>query len=261
MSALYGDSVLYHTSDGVAWITLNRPTARNRLDLPMANALRRACQLIMQDDEVRVAVLTGSSDAFCAGDDSDALPTGGPEARQGYLEARRASAYLGAIEKPVAALLNGDAIDHGLELALACDLRLAADNARFGMTQVTRGSMPWDGGTQRLPRIVGRAWAADLLLTGRLVDAQEALDIGLVHEVHPSERLPERGEQLARSLAALAPIASRYAKESVLKGMDMTLDQGMRLEMDLNLILQTTLDRAEGIASFLERREPTFRGE
>ena len=90
MSALYGDSVLYHTSDGVAWITLNRPTARNRLDLPMANALRRACQLIMQDDEVRVAVLTGSSDAFCAGDDSDALPTGGPEARQGYLEARRA---------------------------------------------------------------------------------------------------------------------------------------------------------------------------
>ena len=161
----------------------------------------------------------------------------------------------------MAALLNGDAIDHGLELALACDLRLAADNARFGMTQVTRGSMPWDGGTQRLPRIVGRAWAADLLLTGRLVDAQEALDIGLVHEVHPSERLPERGEQLARSLAALAPIASRYAKESVLKGMDMTLDQGMRLEMDLNLILQTTLDRAEGIASFLERREPTFRGE
>ena len=261
MSALYGDSVLYHTTDGVAWITLNRPLARNRLDLPMATALRRACRLIMQDDSVRAAVLTGTSDVFCDGDDSDDPPAGGPEERQSHLEARRAASFLGAVEKPVVALLNGDAIDHGLELALACDFRLAAAGARFGMTQVTRGAMPWDGGTQRLPRAVGRAWAADLLLTGRLIDAQEALDIGLVHEVHPACRLMERGEQLVRSLAALAPIAARYAKESVLKGMDMTLEQGMRLEMDLNLILQTTLDRAEGIASFLERREPKYTGE
>lgn len=261
MSALYGDSVLYHTSDGVAWITLNRPSARNRLDLPTANALRRACQLVMQDDEVRAAVLTSSSDVFCDGDESDAPANAGAEERQGFMEARRAAAFIGAIDKPVAALLNGDAIDHGLELALACDFRLAAAGARFGMTQVTRGAMPWDGGTQRLPRAVGRAWAADLLLTGRLIDAQESLDIGLVHEVHPADRLAERGEQLARSLASLAPIAARYAKEAVLKGMDMTMEQGMRLEMDLNLILQTTADRAEGIASFLERREPTFRGE
>ena len=101
----------------------------------------------------------------------------------------------------------------------------------------------------------------DLVLTGRLLDAREALDIGLVHEVHPADRLTERGEELARSLAALAPIAARYAKESVLKGMDMTLEQGMRLEMDMNLILQTTADREEGIASFLERREPNFTGE
>ena len=261
MSALYGDSVLYHTSDGVAWITLNRPSARNRLDLPMANAIRRACELVMQDDEVRAAVLTSSSDVFCDGDDSDTPADAGAEERQAHLEARRVAAFIGAIDKPVAALLHGDVIDHGLELALACDFRLAAAGARFGMTQVTRGSMPWDGGTVRLPRAVGRAWAADLLLTGRLIDAQEALEIGLVHEVHPADRLAERGDQLARSLASLAPIAARYAKEAVLKGMDMTLEQGMRLEMDLNLILQTTADRAEGIASFLERRNPTFRGE
>ena len=211
--------------------------------------------------DVRAAVLTGTSDAFCDGDDPDEPPAGGPEERQSYLEARRVAAFIGAVEKPVVALLNGDVIDHGLELALACDFRLAVAGARFGMTQVTRGAMPWDGGTQRLPRVVGRAWAADLLLTGRLIDAQEALDIGLVHEVHPADRLMERGEQLTRSLAALAPIAARYAKETVLKGMDMTLEQGMRLEMDMNLILQTTLDRAEGIASFLERREPKFTGE
>ena len=261
MNALYADSVLYHAANGVAWVTLNRPEDGNRLNLSMANALRRACQLVMQDDEVRVAVLTGSGDAFCAGDDSDAPPPGDTEERQAHMEARRAAAFIGAIDKPVAALLNGDAIDHGLELALACDLRLAADNARFGMTQVTRGAMPWDGGTQRLPRAVGRAWAADLLLSGRLIDAQESLEIGLVHEAHPAERLAERGEELARSLASLAPIAAQYAKECVAKGMDMTLEQGMRLEMDLNLILQTTADRAEGIASFLERRQPTFRGE
>ena len=261
MNALYADSVLYHTANGVAWVTLNRPAARNRLDLSMANALRRACQLIMQDDEVRVAVLTGSADAFCDGDESDAPPLGDASERVAYLEARRAAAFIGAIDKPVAALLNGDAIDHGLELALACDLRIAADNARFGMTQVTRGAMPWDGGTQRLPRVVGRAWAADLLLTGRLIDAREAVEIGLVHEAHPAGRLAERGEELARSLAELAPIAARYAKECVVKGMDATLEQGMRLEMDLNVILQTTADRAEGVASFLERRKPTFRGE
>ena len=194
MSALYGDSVLYHTSDGVAWITLNRPSARNRLDLPMATALGRACRLVMQDDEVRAVVVTGTADVFCEGDDSDGPAAAGAEERQAYLEARRAAAFIGAVEKPVAALLNGDAIDHGLELALACDFRLAAAGARFGMTQVTRGGMPWDGGTQRLPRTVGRAWAADLLLTGRLIDAQEALEIGLVHEVHPADRLAERGE-------------------------------------------------------------------
>ncbi len=261
MSALYGDSVLYHTANGVAWITLNRPSTRNRLDLPMATALGRACRLVMQDDEVRAVVVTGTADVFCEGDDSDGPAAAGAEERQAYLEARRAAAFIGAVEKPVAALLNGDAIDHGLELALACDFRLAAAGARFGMTQVTRGAMPYDGGTQRLPRAVGRAWAADLLLTGRLIDAQEALEIGLVHEVHPADLLAERGVQLACSLAALAPIAARYAKESVLKGMDMTLEQGMRLEMDMNLILQTTADRAEGIASFLERREPEYRGE
>ena len=254
MNALYADSVLYHTANGVAWVTLNRPAARNRLDLSMANALRRACQLIMQDDEVRAAVLTGSADVFCDGDESDAPPLGDADAR-------RAAAFIGAIDKPVAALLNGDAIDHGLELALACDLRIAADNARFGMTQVTRGAMPWDGGTQRLPRVVGRAWAADLLLTGRLIDAREAVEIGLVHEAHPAGRLAERGEELARSLVELASIAARYVKECVVKGMDVTLEQGMRLEMDLNVILQTTQDRAEGVASFLERRKPTFRGE
>ncbi len=130
----------------------------------------------------------------------------------------------------------------------------------MGLPQILQGTMPWDGGTQRLPRIVGRAWAIDLLLTGRLVDTHEAQKIGLIHEVKPQSQLVERTEQLARTIAALGPIATRYAKESILKGTDMTLHQGMRLEMDLNLLLQTTDDRAEGISSFLERRQPRFTG-
>ena len=122
------------------------------------------------------------------------------------------------------------------------------------MTQICDGTIPWDGGTQRLPRIVGRAWATDMLLSGRVMDSEEALRIGLAHQALPSGDLASRLRQMASTMAALAPIATRYAKETVLKGMDMTLEQGMRLEMDLNLILQTTRDRAEGIASFLEKR-------
>ena len=129
------------------------------------------------------------------------------------------------------------------------------------MTQIRQGTIPWDGGTQRLPRIVGRAWATDMLLNGRIVDAEEALRIGLVHQIAPPDELAGRVEQIASTMAALAPIATRYAKEVVLKGMDMTLEQGLRLETDLNVILQTTRDRAEGVASFLERREPTYTGE
>ena len=263
MNTMQYSALHYHSEQGVAWITLDRPMAQNRVNLRMATELRDVCQRIMQDDDVLVVVLTGTGHDFCPGDE-DELPT--PDGEKpvesvaSYLEPRRAAGFLAGIEKPVIAAINGDAIGHGLEMALACDIRLAATDARMGMPQITRGTLPWDGGTQRLPRIVGRAWATDLLLTGKLIDAQEALRIGLVHEVTSQDQLMERAGQLAGTIAALGPIATRYAKESVLKGMDMTLDQGMRLEMDLNLLLQTTADRAEGIASFLERRQPNFTG-
>lgn len=263
MNSMQMETLLYQSRHGIAWITLDRPMAQNRANLRMATELRDICQRIMQDDDVLVVVLTGTGHDFCAGDE-DELPT--PDSERpvenvaSYLESRRAAGFLGAIEKPVVAAINGDAIGHGLEMALACDIRLAVTDASMGMPQITQGTLPWDGGTQRLPRIVGRAWATDLLLTGKLIDAQEALRIVLVHEVKSQGQLMERAEQLASTIAALGPIATRYAKESILKGMDMTLDQGMRLEMDLNLLLQTTADRAEGIASFLERRQPNFTG-
>ena len=167
---------------------------------------------------------------------------------------------MAGIPIPVIAAINGDAMDQGLEMALACDLRVAVEDAGLGITDLSRGVVPWDGGTQRLPRLVGRGMAMEMLLTGRVLDAREALKVGLVHHVVPCEQLDGAVGKLAATLAGKAPIALRYAKEAVMKGMDGPMEQGMRLEADLSILLQRTADRAEGIASFLEKRCPRFAG-
>ena len=165
------------------------------------------------------------------------------------------------IEKPVIAAINGDATDQGLELALACDIRVASERARFGLTQVETGLVPTDGGTQRLPRLIGRARALEMILTSRLIDAAEAKHIGLVSDIVAPSEVLARAQEIASAIAKHGPIASRYLKEAVLQGLDMTLSQGLRLEADLSFLLQSTADRAEGIDSFLERREPDYKGE
>jgi enoyl-CoA hydratase/carnithine racemase len=163
---------------------------------------------------------------------------------------------------PVIVALNGDATDHGLELALAGDLRLAVTGAHMGFSPLSRGMFPWDGGTQRLPRLVGPSWARDMLLTGRMVDAAEAYFIGLVNRVAASvDHLRQITAELAGLVSAGGPLSARYVKEAISKGMDLTLAQGLHLETDLNVILQSTTDRAEGINSFLEKRSPKFTGE
>jgi enoyl-CoA hydratase/carnithine racemase len=167
---------------------------------------------------------------------------------------------IAALEIPVIVAVNGDALDHGLELALAGDLRLTSAGARFGLTGLARGSFPWDGGTQRLPRLVGPAWAKDMIFTGRIIDAAEALRLGLVNQVVEADRLPQAAHELAERILAGGPIATRYAKEGIQTGMELSLAQGLRLEADLNILLQSTADRAEGIKSFLARRAPRFTG-
>ena len=167
---------------------------------------------------------------------------------------------MASLPVPVLVVINGDALDHGLELALAGDIRIASAEARLGLTDVSRGNMPWDGGTQRLPRLVGPAWARDMILTGRIIDAWEALAVGLVNRVEPKENLKAAADKIAQELVSGGPVAARYAKEAVIKGLDLTLSQGLGLEADLNVILQSTADRAEGIRSFIERRPPRFLG-
>jgi enoyl-CoA hydratase/carnithine racemase len=247
----------------VATVTLNRPGEGNRVSPGLAAELREVCRVILENEQIYVLVLTGSEGVFSAGREPLPLEIAAAPAqtRLAWLEQLRVADALAGLPIPVVMAINGDALDQGLELALAGDLRVAAEEARFGLTDLTReGGFPWDGGTQRLPRLVGPAWANDLILTSRIIDASEARSIGLVNRVTESGNLLEETRQLADRVASGGPVAARYAKEAITKGMDLSLSQGLRLEADLNIILQSTADRAEGLRSFAEKRTPGFTG-
>lgn len=200
------------------------------------------------DDDLRAVVLRSRGAAFCRSAPDD---TG---------DVRDGVAALAALRAPVIALLQGDALDAGLELALACDLRLAAPGARLGVTEVVRGRLPRHGGTQRLPRLVGRSRALQMLLLGELVPARAALALGLLNRVVAERGLWTAGRRLASQIAARAPIAQRFAKEAVRSALDLPLLEGLRLEGDLYVLLQTTADRDAGIAGFRVKQPPRYRG-
>ena len=170
------------------------------------------------------------------------------------------ASFFAALPMPTIAVLNGDATGHGLELAMAADLRIAVDTAKFGVGCLQGNVFPHDGATQRLPRLVGPGIARDMLLTGRVLSAHEALEAGLVNRLVPKQDLSKVARELAESIASAAPIASRYAKEAVAAAGDLSLAQGLRLEADLSVILQSTEDRAEGLRSFADKRAPKFNG-
>jgi enoyl-CoA hydratase/carnithine racemase len=180
--------------------------------------------------------------------------------RLAWLAQMQVAGLIAGLPIPTLVVINGDALDHGMELALAGDMRIAVSHARMGITDLARGGFPWDGGTQRLPRLVGPAWARDMLLTSRVIGAGEALELGLVNRVVEPDQLAAAVEQLIGEITSGGPIAARYAKEAINNGMEGSLTHGLRLEADLNVILQSTEDRAEGLRSFTERRTPRFSG-
>lgn len=251
--------VLFNKKDHTGFITLNRPEAGNAVDLPMAYELAEVCQGINQDADINVVVITGAGSAFCTGGSQKELvlfedPAGLP------LKYSPAEA-VAAIDRPTLAAVNGDAIGEGLEIALACDMRIAANTARFGLPQISEGLIPSDGGTQRLSRIVGKGKALEMVLLGEILDAGTAFEIGLVNKTVDPEYLMTEVEGIAGNIAGKAPVALRYAKEAVNKGLDLTLEQGLRLEADLYFLIHTTADRTEGIRAFLEKRKPEYKGE
>ena len=228
----------------------------------VAEEIADCCRDLSLDDELRVVTITGRGDTFATG--RERLPGEWKGAdlaeRVTWFRKMAAADAVARLPMPVLAILNGDAVAHGLEIALAADLRIAADGARLGAGAPARIGFPFDGMTQRLPRLAGPALARDMLLTGRTLSAAEALDFGLVNRVAPRDALEETASEIVGQIIAAAPIAARYAKEAVTAAGDLPLTQGLRLEADLSIILQSTEDRAEGLRSFAEKRTPNFSG-
>ena len=244
-----------------ATVTIEWADGPAMLDAGTAYQLLRRCQEASEDPDVLTVVLTASGDSFCLGENFDEPPPEGAFVSGVQEPGPAAVQALAGMRVPVIAAINGPAAGIGVELALACDIRLASATATFQCDHLAQGIIPRAGGTQRLPRVVGRSYALELLLLGEPMDAQEAWRMGLAGKVYPRDRVLAEAESLAERMARNAPISTRYVREVVNKGMDMTLEQGLRLEGDLYFLLQTTPDRMEGIRAFLEKRTPTFRGE
>ncbi len=259
--------LIYEVKDSVACITLNRPRFGNVLNESLAAELRDACNQVNQNNNIRIAILTGTnSKDFCRGNDLEhsfhnkklSLPALNqvPEIICKY----SAASSIANINCPVIAAVNGDALGQGLELILGCDFRIATTTARFGFPYIASGLLPMDGGTQRLPRLIGRNKSLEMILSGDIIKAKEALRIGLVNKIVPPRKLAAEIDQIAQKIKERAPVALRFAKEAINQGLDLTLEQGLRLEADLYFLLHTTRDRTEGITAFRSKRKPKFTG-
>lgn len=255
-------TLLFDLRDGVAFVTINRPDKLNALNDVVIGELGHAADRIATDDRVRGAILTGAGPkAFVAGADIGDLAKQGPF--DGKARALKGQAVLRRLEtcgKPVIAAINGFALGGGCELALACHLRVASENARFGQPEVKLGIAPGYGGTQRLPRLVGKGVALELILTGEMIDAREAYRIGLVNKVVPAADLLPESTKLLRGILAQGLLAVRLALEAVDRGLEMTLEEGLLLEANHFGLLAATADMKEGLTAFLEKRPAKFEG-
>jgi len=244
----------------VALLTIEREAALNALNTDLMLELASAFALVEADAEVRALVITGRGRAFVAGADLQGFADRRDAfaGRDAALSGQDLMNTLAALPIPTIAAINGFALGGGLELALACDLRVAASGARLGLPEVTRGLIPGYGGTQRLQRLIGLSRATDLVLTGRMVTAEEGLQLGLVNRV--DDDAVSAAMALAQQCARNAPVALGLAKEALTRGLDVTLPQGLEIEADLFGMALTTDDAQEGIAAFFEKRDPSFRG-
>src|SRR5262247_2438106 len=262
VTALTLKNVLYEKKGAIAYVTLNRPKALNALNQQTWEDLRAAFDDARDDAAVRGVILTGAGDkAFIAGADIGEL------ANVTAVEAQKSSSYgqgvLDFIEdlgKPVVAAVNGFALGGGCETAMACTIRVASENAKFGQPEVKLGVIPGGGGTQRLPRLVGKGRALQLILSGEMIGAVEAYRIGLVNEVVPAANLIARAEAILGQIFANAPLAVRYSLEAVNRGLDTSQDEGQRLEASYFGLCAATDDKKEGTSAFLEKRAPRFQG-
>ena len=256
------ENILFSTKDSIAYVTVNRPKVLNALNMATMEELRTAFHALKSDKGVRVVILTGAGEkAFIAGADIGELSKQDAITAKEYTH--RGQSVLNLIEnlgKPVIACINGFALGGGCEIALACTMRLASETAKLGQPEVKLGIIPGYGGSQRLPRLVGKGIAMQILLTGEMITAQEAHRIGLVNEVTAPADLIPRAEAIAQKIIANAPLAVQYTMEAVNKGMGMNLSEGLYLEAVLFGLCCATEDKKEGTTAFLEKRAAQFKG-
>jgi enoyl-CoA hydratase len=259
------ETILLEKADGISIIHLNRPQKKNAISMKMRQELIEVFNKMEQDEEVRVVILTGGEECFCAGVD---LKEG--EGISNLIKENsiyRITHVRGTIHrvieqlpKPTIAAVSGLALGGGLEMALACDFRIASDTAKFGFPEIRLGGLPAGGGTQKLTRVVGITKAKEMILTGELIDAEEAYRIGLLNKVVPINRLMEEAKKMGSILGERPPLALTLAKYAINVGSQMDIDSALDYESSLATILYKTEDRQEGIRAFLEKRKPMFRG-
>lgn len=255
-------TLLITIKDRIAWVTINRPDKLNAVNLQVLDELKQALKSFEDESNVGVIILTGAGEkAFVAGSDISALATYDPLAAKNYSEVGNAVLnYIQNFPKPIIAAVNGFALGSGCEIAMACHIRIASDNAKFGQPEVNLGLIPGHGGTQRLARIVGIGKAMELTLTGNTIDANEALRIGLVNKVVPLVDLKSAAEALAQTILTKAPPAIALAIKAINSTFEKTLSEGLKYEAELFSECFKTEDMREGTKAFLEKRKPSFKG-
>lgn len=254
-------NITFNQKEAIAIVTLNRPKVLNALNTETLNELHEIFTQLDSDTGVRVIIITGSGKAFIAGADISEMNTYSPEEARAFSQLGHKT--MDAIQnsgKPVIAAINGFTLGGGLELALSCDILIASDKAVLGLPEVNLGLIQGFGGTQRLPRLIGKARAKELIFTGEALKAQKACEIGLVNRVVPQEELLPEAEKMAQLISAKGPVALTLAKRAIESGYDVPLSEGCKKEIDAFVESFSSQDRDEGIKAFLEKRKPVFTG-
>jgi enoyl-CoA hydratase/carnithine racemase len=257
------ENLTYEVKNHIAYIAINRPKVLNALNAPTLAEIRKAFESVRTDPAIRAAILTGSGEkSFAAGADiSEFIPLAAAEGQAKSVDAQAVFALIENCGKPVIAAVNGYALGGGCEMAMACSIRIASEKAHFGQPEIKLGIIPGFGGTQRLPRLVGRGVALQMILTGEMISAVDALRIGLVNEVVASADLLKRAEEIACKIIGNGPIAARLGLEAVNRGLEMPLEQGLAHEASLFGLAFATKDKTEGTKAFMEKRAAQFTGE
>lgn len=255
------ETILVEKQDGVATLTINRPDKLNALNSQVHLEGVAALEGLRDDQEVRVVVITGAGEkSFIAGADISEFAGKTPVTQRAVFQNKTLFNSIDSFPKPVIAMINGFCLGGGCELSLACDIRIASENAKIGQPEINLGIIPGGGGTQRLTRLIGEGKSMEMILTGDMIDANTALKLGLVNHVFSAEELEERTMKMAGKIASKSPIALQMGKEAVKTASKANLDEGLKREIDLFAICFSSEDKEEGVSAFLEKRKPEFRG-